>query len=204
MGRMAPDERRDAIVRAALAVMLRNGIGATTARDVAAQLDVSSGLIHHYFASMDELVAQAFERAAQADLEASERAMARAHDPVGQLAWFLASYSRHDETWAMQLWLDAWAEAARRPALQATSQRLNEAWQQRLRQVIEAGVRQGTLTCADPNATAWRLLSLLDGLSLQTVAHPRSFTGAEALCWSRELIERELGLPSGALVADLR
>ena len=62
--RMSPAERREAIVDAALTVMLRQGMAATTARDVAAEMGTSSGLIHHYFASMDELHAAAFERAA--------------------------------------------------------------------------------------------------------------------------------------------
>ena len=55
--------------------------------------------------------------------------------------------------------------------LQETSQRLNVAWQQLLAEVIEAGVAAGSFACADPDAAAWRILSLLDGLALQTVAH---------------------------------
>lgn len=53
MPRMSPDERRAAIVAATRAVMARNGIAGTTVRDVAAELGTSSGLIHHYYASMD-------------------------------------------------------------------------------------------------------------------------------------------------------
>ena len=62
---MNPEERRTAIVAATRAVMARRGIASTTVRDVAAELGTSSGLIHHYYASMDELLAEAFEQVAR-------------------------------------------------------------------------------------------------------------------------------------------
>ena len=56
--------------------MLRKGMASTTVRDVAEQMGTSSGLIHHYVASMDDLLAAAFERAAGQDLLATREAMA--------------------------------------------------------------------------------------------------------------------------------
>ena len=64
MARLSPQQRREVIVEAALAVILRKGLASTTVRDVADQMGTSSGLIHHYYDSMDELLAAAFERAA--------------------------------------------------------------------------------------------------------------------------------------------
>ncbi len=199
MARMSPEDRREAIVSAALSVMLRQGIAATTVRDVAAEMGTSSGLIHHYYASMDELLAAAFERAAGDDLRATVEAMESGQDPLERLALFLASYARADEDFAIQLWLDAWAEAARRPALQRTSRRLNQTWQEQLVTVIGDGVHEGRMVCDDLDATAWRLLSLLDGLALQVVAHPDSISREQATRWSREGAENELGLAPGAL-----
>ena len=199
---MSPQDRRAAIVGAALAVMQRQGIAATTVRDVAAEMGTSSGLIHHYFASMDDLVAAAFEDSASHDLEESLAAMRRGHDPVERLARFLATYARADQDRAIQLWLDAWAEAPRRPALQRISRRLNEEWQRQLAVVIRDGVAAGRMTCEDPDAAGWQLLSLLDGLALQTVAHPSSITHEQAASWSRQQAENVLGLAPGSLVLD--
>ncbi|MEZ5192181.1 MAG: TetR family transcriptional regulator C-terminal domain-containing protein [Nocardioides sp.] len=196
---MSPAERREAIVVATLEVMQRQGIAATTVRDVAAVLGVSSGLIHHYYDSMDELVAVAFERAARADLEETVTAVAAGGDPLAQLRLFFDTYARSDTDSGMQLWLDAWAEAARRPALRRTSRRLNEEWQALLADVIAAGSGAGLLACADPGAAAWRVLSLLDGLALQLVAHGDVLTVAQADDWSRGAAERELGLAQGTL-----
>jgi AcrR family transcriptional regulator len=199
MARMSPTERLDVIIDAALAVMLRKGMAGTTVRDVAEQMGTSSGLIHHYVASMDDLLAAAFERAAAADLEATRAAMAGGVDPLDRLARFFENYARSDQDWSFQLWLDAWSEASRRPAVQATSRRLNSEWQQVLAETIRAGVAAGLMTCADPHVTAWRILSLSDGLALQAVAHRGSIDRQDVTRWSVGYAELELGLAAGAL-----
>jgi AcrR family transcriptional regulator len=199
VARMNPNDRREAIVDAALAVMLRKGIAATTVRDVAQEMGTSSGLIHHYFQSMDDLLAAAFERAASQDLEVTITAMRGGTTPLERLRIFFATYARAEQDWAFQLWLDAWAEAARRPAVQKTSQRLNVAWQELLVDVIEDGVADETMRCADPPAAAWRVLSLLDGLSLQAVAHRVAIDRSAVTEWSIAMAESELALPAGAL-----
>jgi AcrR family transcriptional regulator len=196
---MTPDERREAIVAATLQVMVRQGIAATTVRDVAAEMGTSSGLIHHYFASMDDLLAEAFDRMASDDLARTISAVDAVDDPVDRLAVFFASYNRSDDDWGMQLWLDAWAEASRRPTLQQTSRRLNEAWQALVADLLRDGVRAGVMTCDDPDAVAWRIISLLDGLALQAVAHGDLVARDDANRWARNYAEDELALARGAL-----
>ena len=57
----------------------------------------------------------------------------------------------------------------------------------------------GSFRCADPAAAAWRILSLLDGLALQVVAHGTTVTRADVVEWSTAAAERELGLARGVL-----
>jgi len=199
VARLPPAQRRDAIVDAALSVMLRKGMAATTVRDVADQMGTSSGLVHHYFASMDDLVAAAFERAASRELVATREAMARCDDAVQRLRTFFGTYVRAEQDWAFQLWLDAWSEAARRPAVQETSQRLNVAWQRLLRDTVREGTTAGLLSSDDPDGAAWRILSMLDGLALQTVAHAGAVDRGAVLRWSVQLAEHELSLRAGTL-----
>jgi AcrR family transcriptional regulator len=213
MTRMSPAARREAIIDATLVVALRKGFASTTVRDVAGELGCSSGLIHHYFSSMDDVLAAAFERAAGRDLAGTEAAIeaagtaatasvtatAAAQAVRSKLVAFFESYTRNDEDWAYQLWLDAWAEAVRRPALGATSRRLNVAWQQLLVRIIRDGITVGTFHCADPDASAWRVLSLIDGLTLQTVAHAATIDRATVLDWSMLSAEHELGLTMQSL-----
>ena len=199
MARMNPDDRREAILDATLRVMTRKGMAATTVRDVADEMGTSSGLIHHYVASMDELLAAAFERAAGQDLAATRESMGSGQGAVERLGRFFDGYARADQDWAFQLWLDAWAEAARRPAVRATSHRLNVAWQELIASTIRDGVADGVMQCAAPDDVAWRVLSLLDGLTLQAVAHRASIERDAVIEWGAAYAESELGLPSGAL-----
>ena len=204
---MSPEERRTAIVAATRAVMARRGIAGTTVRDVAAELGTSSGLIHHYYASMDDLLAAAFEEEARADLAEVLARIDQGGDPLAKLAVFFDTYDRGggdgtDDS-GLQLWLDAWAEAARRPALRRTSRRLNEEWQRALARIIRDGVATGQMACDDPDASAWRILSLLDGLMLQVVAHGDVVSAQQADAWSRLAAERELGVPAGRLSPTL-
>lgn len=199
MARMSPQDRREAIVDAALEVARRKGLAATTVRDVAAEMGTSSGLIHHYFDSMDEVLAAAFERVAGEDLRQTEALLDEAADPRELLRAFLASYAPVGDDWAFQLWLDAWAEAARRPVLREASSRLNLAWAALLERAIQAGVRDGLFRCDDPTAAAWRILSLIDGLALQVVAHRTIVRRSDMLAWAATAAERELGLDPGAL-----
>ena len=196
---MSPADRRDAIVAATVDVARRKGLASTTVRDVAAEMGTSSGLIHHYFDSMDEVLAAAFEMVARQDLEASSGLMQTAASPVEALRIFFRTYTPADKDWAFQLWLDAWAEAARRPAVQATSRRLNLEWQALLERTIRSGVAARAFRCSDPAGAAWRILSLLDGLALQVVAHGTTITRRDVVAWSTAAAERELGLAAGSL-----
>src|SRR5215207_9130728 len=202
MARLTPTERRDRIIDAALAVARRNGLAATTVRDVAAEMGSSSGLIHHYFDSMDDVLAEVFERVAAQDLEQSQAEMAAAPDPLAAVATFIRTYAPIDRDWSFQLWLDAWAEAARRPRLQAASRRLNLAWVELLEETIRTGVEAGRFACPDPAGAAWRILSVLDGLALQIVAHPSVIARGDVERWGAAVAERELGLAAGALAAS--
>jgi AcrR family transcriptional regulator len=199
---MTPDRRREAIVAAALAVARRKGLASTTVRDVAAEMGTSSGLVHHYFEPMDDVLAAAFELVAEEDLRQTAASMAAAPYPTDALVRFFRAYAPTEADPAFQIWLDAWAEASRRPAIQATSRRLNLRWHALLEETIRRGIGTARFRCPDPSGAAWRILSLVDGLALQVVAHGTTITRGEAFAWAAASSERELGLPPGALVAS--
>jgi len=199
MARLTRLERRDAIIDAALAVARRKGLATTTVRDIATEMGTSSGLVHHYFESMDDVLSDAFARAAHVDLDEVSRAVAECSSPVAALRTFFDTYMAPDSDWTFQLWLDAWSEATRRPALRETSARLNVAWQQLVANILRDGSERADFECDDPEAAAWRIISLLDGLALQVVAHRTVLTRERILGWARRAAETELGLASGML-----
>ncbi len=203
MKRMNPEVRRQRIVEAAQAVATRKGLSATTVRDVAEEMGTSSGLIHHYFASMDQLLAVVFDRVAKADLSATREQMDRAETPTGRLAAYFAAWADPDNDSTFQFWLDAWSEAGRNEAVRERSRNLNIEWQRLLSEVIRQGVETGEFNEVEVEATAWKALSLLDGLTLQVVAHPTVLERAKAAEWAANGIEKDLGLPRGALTETI-
>ena len=58
--RIGPDQRREAMIAAMLAVIAEEGIAAATTRAVAARAGVTPGLIGHYFDSKDALLSAAY------------------------------------------------------------------------------------------------------------------------------------------------
>lgn len=196
---MDPVARRARILDAARTVVLRQGLARTTVRDIAAEMGSSAGLVHHYVDSMDGLLSEVFELVAREGLQATRTAVQTSRSSQEALMAFLSTSLRPGHGTAFQLWLDAWAEAGRRPELGATSRRLNIEWQRVLAEIIERGVASGEFRCAEAESAAWRVLSLLDGLVLQMVAHDLPFSGEQVIAWVAGSAERELGLAPGSL-----
>ena len=202
MARMTPATRRQAILDAAREVAQRKGLGSTTVRDVAKEMGTSSGLIHHYFRSMDELHAAVFEAAAEEDLRKTREQMDLAETATGRLAAYFAAFADPDNDAVHQLWLDAWSEAGRNEILRIRSAELNLEWQKLLADVIRAGVASGEFQDVDVDAVAWKALSLLDGLSLQIIAHPNLLDRGVAARWAANSTEQDLGLRLDTVVQD--
>src|SRR5579864_4359664 len=77
--------RRGQIVRAATAVLARQGYGETSLKDVACEAGVAPGLLHYYFESKHDLlleVVSAMEREMSADWQA---AVADVEDPLERI-----------------------------------------------------------------------------------------------------------------------
>ena len=200
MKRMTPDQRREAIVAAALDVAVRKGLASTTVRDVAAEMGTSSGLIHHYFDSMDEVLAAAFERVAAHDLGVVRAApwprRRRRSRRCGSSSGPTPRPTRTGRSSCGS------TRGPRRPADRPSRRPPDgSTWSGRalLEATIGRGVAAGAFTCPDPAAAAWRILSLLDGLALQVVAHGTTISRGEVVAWATDAAERELGLPGGAL-----
>ncbi len=198
MARLPYDERRTSILDAALRVIAAKGFNATTTRDVAAEAGVRPGLLHHYFPSRDQLLADAFDQAAareRADLEAR---LGATGDPVEKLRRLVHDFGPTSQDPTVLLWIDAWSEAPRNPLLRATTDRQNAAWTAMFTDVIAAGAATGVFTTEDPDSSAWVVLSLLDGMAIQ-LAVGEAIGPRRAQRLVRRTIEELLGLGAGEL-----
>ena len=204
MGRPSVEERRNEILEATCQVLIECGFGATRVVDVADRLGISTGLIHYHFASKDQLLAEAFQWAAEADLARLHTEVDRIGTAVERIERLIRLYAHVDAEPGWMLWIDGWGEALRDPALQRISQRLDLEWQQVLADLLRLGVAADEFTCADPDATAWRLTALLDGLGLQVTVHEGLLTHEQLLGYVHTAVATELGMTEAAFAHAAR
>lgn len=160
--RLDPAERRDQIIAATLRLVARDGFAGVTLRDVAAEVGVVHGLIRHYFATREQLVAAAFDAAVRAEAVQDEE-LAEQLEPVAALADWLTTTPREHYL----VWIDAWSEAPRNPELHAALTRHHRDSDLRLARIIERNVEAGVATSSDAEADARMLTALVDGVAVQ-------------------------------------
>ncbi len=160
---MRPDERREHICRCALTVITRDGFQATTTRSIAEQAGITHSLLHRYFTNRDELVATAFDVAATEEIARFDDELSRIDDLDARLAWLCEPVDRPH----YQLWIDAWGEASRNPALRASLRRHHRSWRRAVTALLASGAAAGRWRCEDPELTADRILAAFDGNAVQ-------------------------------------
>jgi DNA-binding transcriptional regulator YbjK len=166
-------ERREALLDATLRVLVERGPEAVTHRRVAEAAGLPLASTTYWFASKDELVAEAYRLAARRDverLEARAQALGPAGDPVAAILAlvvdpFVGDTPEHraEIVAAYTLWL----HAARQPDLRAIAEGWIEAY---VEPTAVLFARAGT---QQPRRDARIVLAALDGLLLEQVASER-------------------------------
>lgn len=196
--RRSAEDRRAEIVQAATRIALDEGLDQVTLRRVAEDLGVTGSLVSHYFPAVDDLLAEAFSRAAEAEL--AETFAALATDPVDALRGYLAALVDQARDGMNTLWVDAWHASRRRPALGESVRRLTDAWNGQLADLLARGAAAGDFDCPDARVSAARIMAVVDGLTVQTVMRETlDYASAEELVFL--VAESELGLVRGRLHA---
>ena len=181
---------------------LAEGLECITLRRIAEQLDVRPGLVSHYFPAVEDLVAEAFGKAAGGELDTLILAQRPDGTPLHHLARFfsLAAGAAYDDI--SRLWLNARHLSRYRPVLRERVTVQEAAWRGRLEGLLHEGVEQGELHTDDPYVTAIQILVVIDGLGAQANTDTGTGTGGRPDAVTRMAVltaERELGLEDGTL-----
>ncbi len=170
--------RRGEIVDGAIRLIARAGYEATTMRGLAAELDVSTGTITHWFATKDHVLAATLEELAArfaarmaAELEGADGARAQLV-AIGD-ASVPDTQERADE---QRVWGELAARAARTPELAGLHGRLYAGWRRQMERAVDAGIAASELRAVDAAEWARTYAALLDGLGLHALLHPESVT----------------------------
>ncbi|MCW2514283.1 MAG: TetR family transcriptional regulator [Mycobacterium sp.] len=193
--RKMPAERRGELLAKAVEISQAEGLSAVTLRRVATDLGVTPGLVSHYFSSAEQLIAAAFRSAADADLDAARARVAAAPTPAVAIDALMDYVLGDVSEEASSLWLDAWSLGRRNPTLAAEVPALTEAWLDLIGGVILAGRDAGEFHVTDVEASARRMLILIDGLGAQKVI--RDAADDEIKHIARSYVASELGSDVG-------
>jgi len=192
MTRRSAEVRRTEILEATIAVMLERGFAGATTRDVTARLGVGRGLLHHYFASWEELQRTAFAwlgEAAKADAIAATAGA----PPLERLDRLLDLMLARGDDAHWRLFADAWDEAQREAALARIHAEIGSWWRGQVQEAIENAQELGAAACPDAGAAAWRLSALADGLSSSILLAQPALSRDLALELLRGAVRQELG-----------
>jgi AcrR family transcriptional regulator len=196
--REQPDARRDMLVEATLRSLAAHGHDGASVRRIAAEAGVSVGLINHHYASIDELIAAAYEKVAlgivRQLLEVTEAAPP---SPRGRLtAFFRASCSPSIlDPDLLGVWVVFWSMIKHSPIMQQTQRHTFAEYRAILeRHLIDYGAEIG-LKDGDMRLSAIGLSALLDGIWLELCLNPSGFTPEEGVRLCEAWID---GLTGGA------
>ena len=181
--RESADARRADLIEATAAVLAEAGLAGTTVRAICAKAGVSPGLLRHYFAGIDDLVAATYEATSDRMDAIFADAVERAgRDPRARLTAYLTASFRPPVTDPELLgaWTAFWALAR------------SDARMANIHAASYAGYREqlcgllATCDARDADRLAIMLTAMVDGLWLELSLDAGSF-GADAAV---EMIER--------------
>jgi AcrR family transcriptional regulator len=187
--RESPETRREGLVEAALRCLAAHGHEGVSVRRIAAEAGVSVGLINHYYASIDELIAHAFETLA-IDLvrKLMEFVDSAPDNPRARLtAFFEASFSPLLlDPALLGVWIVFWSMIKHSPAMRAAQKRSWSEYRQVLETQLTAYAAETGTSERNLRLVALGLSALLDGCWLEGCLDPGSFTPRQgvALCES--------------------
>lgn len=164
-------ERRKLIISATRQVMVTRGLNQLRIADVAKAAKLSSGIIHYYFDSKEELIRETFEQSFEESLRSREKIVTSGLPPGQRLIALIDSYIPRDEVTieAWHVWLQLWAGALRDEELRRINETAYEKWRNLISSVILEGHAVGALTSSDPEGAANALVALIDGLAVQVL-----------------------------------
>ena len=191
------DQRREQMLRAALAVISERGYPETRIADVAERTGISPALVIYYFKTKDQLLTEAIRYSEDTWYEDGQRrlaslptAAARVEELVAMSCLPEADPEPHS-SWL--LWLDFWAQAARNPEVASVRQKSDERWREMITSLVLTGQEAGEFAGVDAADFSVALSALLDGLAVQIALEDRVVDPVRAFELSMHFAANQLG-----------
>ncbi|EFF88744.1 TetR family transcriptional regulator [Streptomyces sp. e14] len=175
MAHVSAAERRPQLIKAAIDLMMREGVAAGSTRAIAAELGVAQATVHYTFGAKEELYCAVIEQLTRDLVTQVERAApvdAGFEETVGQMTVALWRTVREQPT-SHQLLLELAMVALRTPALSGHLDRhYLSVTEVTARLITEAAERTGQPLAQSAETIARFFLAGFEGLTLSRLSHP--------------------------------
>jgi len=165
------DQRRGQMLRAALDVISERGFADTRIADIAERIGISPALVIYYFKTKDQLLTEAIRHYEDTWYAEGKRRMDKLTTAAERLEEFVALNllpgPDPDPESAWKLWLDLWAQAARKPDVADVRREFDEREREVVASLVVAGQEAGEFADIDPRPFSVFLCALVDGLAIQ-------------------------------------
>ncbi|MFQ4149670.1 TetR/AcrR family transcriptional regulator [Arthrobacter sp. LAPM80] len=164
-------ERRHEILKATCLVISERGFRDLRIADVAKIAGYSTGTVHYYFDSKDELLVEAFRFQYEQSVGRREYYFQDDDDPVLRLRKLARGYLPSSESTiqAWRVWLELWVSALRDRPLAALNDVYYGDWRNAVLEAATAARDEGLLNISDVVAFADVYVAMLDGLAIQVL-----------------------------------
>ena len=168
-----PDNKKQQILMAVRNLLPQNGYAATTISQIATEAGVSRGLLHYYFKSKDELLAQTVRENVAVSAKLAE-IIFKEGETVDDLVVGITDGLRHmleQNPDFFHLFFESWAIARQSDTINNELSQLYRQFKEAIYRGLEHAVQRGVIAPKMPlDRLASVLTSIIDGMGLQIMA----------------------------------
>lgn len=191
--RRRADDRRQALVEAAIESLMRHGHEGLSVRRIAARAGVSIGLINHHFPNKDALVAEGYRQFSRQLAAGFQAAVERApREPRARLSAFIAAvFARPNlDPRVLTAWVVFWGLFRQSPEMRRAHRQEGRGYGALPGLLFRDLLQQRARPARRARIAAIGLTALLDGLWLEWCLDPKGFRPAEAIALCEEWTDR--------------
>jgi len=186
------EQRRAEVIDGACDLIASEGIAGFAVRELARKVSASTGVVSHYFRNKQELLTLTYEAVNDRNRRRVEGCLARdSADIQGCLEAMLPLDPARLRDW--RVLFAYWGASVGDEQLSGEQQRLARLTRTRIRKTLELLSEHHRLEAGlEPDAEAFRLLALTQGIATQTVFDPRSWPASRQRRLLGEAVARVL------------
>lgn len=171
------EEKKKNILLAAQKVFARKGFTSAKIDDVAREARIGKGTVYEYFKSKEDIFFALYEEV-KAELHRRIFSIDKELPPGEKLRKYLASALLSFEAWRdfSFVLLDFWAVHKRSSSSKVNFDELYSEAREQIASVIKEGIKNGDFKKVNPTHAASLLVGIIDGLLLQWIFNPKSFS----------------------------